>query len=202
MLHIVQWGLFCVEAHGESGVHVAFYIQLLTGWCFILPPASAFSTSCFQEGSAPADKLMPAISAKKKKKTACHFIWKRKNKIWKVLPSGEALLPPLSIHQPGNPESNPNPKERAKAAPRARRAARHKLMIGNQEQGMQATKQNQILLSDLPLPSRRSHPCLLYPKPEHGIRNRLCNSFQPARRAQTQRPCPGLPWSVSLPPCW
>lgn len=109
------------------------------------------------------------------------------------------LFPYTSL---GTQRVTPTPKKRAKAAPRARRAAPHKLMIGNQEQGMQVTKQNQILLSDLPLPSRRSHPCLLYPKPEHGIRNRLCNSFQPTRRAQTQRPCPDLPWSVSLTPCW
>lgn len=57
-----QQGLFGsnMEAHGELKVHVAFYIQLLTGLCFNLPPATAFSMSCFQETSAAADKLVPA----------------------------------------------------------------------------------------------------------------------------------------------
>lgn len=56
-----QQGLFdsYMEAYREFEVHVAFSIQLLTGLCFNLPPATAFSTSCFQDMSAPADKLVP-----------------------------------------------------------------------------------------------------------------------------------------------
>lgn len=51
-----------MEATGDFQAHIALHIQLLAGLCFNLPPATAFSTSCFQEMSAPADKL---ISAKK-----------------------------------------------------------------------------------------------------------------------------------------
>lgn len=56
-----QQGLFDsnMEAYGFE-VHVAFSIQPLTGLCFNLSPATAFSASCSQEMSAPSDKLMPA----------------------------------------------------------------------------------------------------------------------------------------------
>lgn len=85
--------------------------------------------------------------------SGCHTAQQQRNTIWKVLPQGEAPVPPLSLRQPGHrAESIPEPKEGASAATGCR-AVMHGL-------GGDGT----------------------WAGPEHGIRKRLCHLLSAERR--------------------
>ena len=152
-----------MEAHRESEVHFGLYIQLLPESCFILPPATAFSTSSFQETSAPADKLVPANLSKKRQPTTSYRSSKTRSE--RSCPQEKHLFLPFPYTSLGREQRvTPIPKKELMLLTGHSDAQTQGLMISDQKQGMQVTKQNQILLFSLPLHSRRSHPCLLYRK--------------------------------------
>lgn len=186
-----------MEVHREFEVHFAFYIQLLTGSCFILLSAIAFSMSCFQEMSAPADKLVPAHLSRKKKRQPATLYRSSKRRYERSCPQEKHLFLPFASTSLGTQQrvtATPKRELSLLTGQKEQGCTNSGLTTGHQEQGIQGTKQNHMLLFDPPLPSRHSHPSLLNCKPEHG-----CNSLQLSRQAQTQRSRPSLPSSISLP---
>lgn len=97
-----QHALFCsnVEAHREPQVH------FLPDYGFFCPLQLPLPRPAPRKWALLLTRLMPANLSKKK--TACHFLRKQQNKIWKVLPSGEAPLRPFPSTSLGT-EPEPEP---------------------------------------------------------------------------------------------
>lgn len=151
------------------------------------PLQSPFPHPASRKGALLLTSPCPHVSAKKKRQPATSY-GSSKTRCERSSPWEKHLFLPFPYTSLGAQQRvTPTPRKELMLL-RGHREQRCTdsggLTRGNQEQGMQVTKHNQIPLFDLPLPSRRFRPCLSYHKPEHGIGNRLCRPFQPSRPAQ------------------
>lgn len=171
-----QHGLFCsnMEAHREPEV------LFLLDYGFFCPLQLPFPHPAPRKWALLLTRLMPANLSKKKRQpaTSCGS---SKTRSERSCPQEKHLFLPFPYTSLGTEQRvTPTSKTELMLLPESSDAQTQGLMTGNQEQGMRVTKQNQALLFDLPL-SCSSHPRLLYPEPEPGMRNKLGNSFQPPR---------------------